>query len=90
VTDELHIAGIIVYARPEFLKQITAHIALLPAAEIHAVSEDAKIIVTLETSGTRLTADYMDAIRDLHGVLDVSLVYQHAEPVAALQKEIES
>ena len=47
------------------------------------------MVVTLEADSTPRTLDYMDAIRALPGVLNVALVYQHAEPVAAMDEEIE-
>jgi nitrate reductase NapD len=88
--QEIHIAGIAVLARPEVLGSIKSRITALPAAEVHASSADGKLIITLETDSARRTVDYMDAIRALPGVLDVVLVYQHAEPAAALQEEIQA
>jgi nitrate reductase NapD len=89
VTEELHIAGAVIFARPESLDSVRAHLALLPQAEVHAISPEGKIVITLEAASARQTVDYMDAIRDLPGVMNVSLVYQHAEPLAALEQEIE-
>jgi periplasmic nitrate reductase NapD len=86
--QEAHIAGIVVYALPARIAATKARIASLPGAEIHAVSADGKLIVTLETDSARRTLDYMDAIRALRGVADVVLVYQHAEPLAAMEQEI--
>jgi periplasmic nitrate reductase NapD len=88
--QEVHIAGIVVHAMPEQLATIKARIVSLPAAEIHAVSNDGKLVVTLETESTKRILDYMDAIRALPGVVDVALVYQHAEPLTALNQEIPS
>lgn len=88
--QEVHIAGIVVYSLPAHLDSTKARIASLPAAEIHAASKDGKLIVTLETDSTRRILDYMDAIRALQGVVDVALVYQHAEPLTALDQEISS
>jgi len=88
--QEVHIAGIVVHALPAHLAATKARIASLPAAEVHAASTDGKLIVTLETDSTRRILDYMDAIRALQGVVDVALVYQHAEPLTALDQEIPS
>lgn len=87
--QEVHIAGIVVYSLPAHLDAAKARIVCLPGAEIHAASPDGKLIVTLETESTRRILDYMDAIRALPGVVDVALVYQHAEPLAALEQEIQ-
>lgn len=87
---EVHIAGIVVHVRPGDVAAIRKQIPLIPSAEIHAASEDGRLIVTLEADSARRTVDYMDAIRALPGVLNVVLVYQHAEPASALDEEIES
>jgi nitrate reductase NapD len=87
--SDAHIAGIVVYARSTEAAAVAAQIRALPCATVFASAPDGKIVVTLETDGTRRTLAYMDAIRALDGVLDVAMVYQHAEPVSALDQEIE-
>lgn len=86
--QEIHIAGVVVYAQPAQLESIKACIAEVPYAQMHAQDERGKLVVTLETEGIKRTLDTMDAIRALPGVLDVALVYQHAEPVSALDQEV--
>ena len=61
----------------------------VPSAAIHATSPDGKLFVTLETDSAARTLDCMDAMRAVPGVLDVALVYQHAEPLQALEQEIQ-
>ncbi|HYD95226.1 MAG TPA: chaperone NapD [Noviherbaspirillum sp.] len=87
--QEIHIAGIVVFARPEALTAVAAQLRQVPSATVHAVSPDGKLVVTLETDSSRRTLDCMDAMRALPGVVDVSLVYQHAEPREDLEQEIE-
>ncbi len=87
---EIHIAGIIAYCDTGKIEAIKTHISMLPQAECHAQSAEGKLVITLETESTRRTLDCMDAIRALPGVYDVSLVYQHAEPAAAMEQEVES
>jgi periplasmic nitrate reductase NapD len=88
--QEVHIAGIVVFAQPDCADAVAANIRVVPFATIHAASADGKIVVTLETDSTKQTLDTMDAMRALPGVLDVALVYQHAEPLSALEQEIET
>lgn len=87
---EVHIAGIVVFAHPVRLDAAAASIRRIPSACIHARTPDGKLVVTLEADSARRILDWMDAIRALAGVVDVALVYQHAEPEAALEEEIES
>jgi periplasmic nitrate reductase NapD len=88
--QEIHIAGLVVHAQPADLKPVRLCIESIPGAEIHAASADGKLIVTLETDSAKRTLDLMDALRALPGVANVALVYQHAEPLSALEQEIPS
>jgi len=88
--QEVHIAGIVVLASTDRINAVTANIRAIPSATIHAVSQDGKIVVTLETDSMKRTLDCMDAMRALPGVADVALVYQHAEPLSDLEQEIET
>lgn len=85
---EIHIAGVIVHARPAQTAEIRAQLALLPHAIVHAVEEDGRMVVTLEAESAPRTLDAMDAIRALPGVLNVALVYQHAEPATSMDEEM--
>jgi nitrate reductase NapD len=89
VEQEIHIAGVVVYTRPEHLDSIRSCIDALPGADVHANDASGKLVVTLETESTKRTLDIMDAMRALPGVIDVVLVYQHAEPVSALDLEVQ-
>ena len=85
---EVHIAGIVVHAQPEHLDSVRSCIADVPGAEIHGGDAEGRLIVTLEADSAKRTVGIMDAIRALPGVLNVSLVYQHAEPLAAIDQEV--
>lgn len=87
--EEVHIAGVIVHADPARSPQVRAQVECIPRARVHAAGGDGRMVVTLEADSTPRTLDYMDAIRALPGVLNVALVYQHAEPLAAMDEEIE-
>jgi len=86
MSEEIHIAGIIVAATRVHAATVKANLVLLPRTIVHAAAEDGRMVVTLETTSTQATLDCMDAIRALPGVLNVALVYQHAEPTAAMEE----
>jgi nitrate reductase NapD len=87
--DEVHISGMIVHADPARLADIRARIAQVPKARVHADPGDGRLVITLETGSTKRTLDYMDALRALPGVINVALVYQHAEPATDMDEELE-
>jgi periplasmic nitrate reductase NapD len=86
---EIHISGIAIHTRPADTQSVLSELSSFPSAQVHAVTEDGRLVITLETESTHQTLDYMDAIRSLRGVLNVVLVYQHAESATALDEEVE-
>lgn len=88
-SEEIHIAGLIVHARPAAVQQVRTSLALLPKSRVHAAASDGRMVVTLETDSAKRTLDFMDAIRALDGVINVALVYQHAEDASAMNQEVQ-
>ena len=88
MSEELHIAGVVVHARPESVQRVAAAIAELPGAEIHATSGDGKLVVTLEAPSAREIAARIDDIQQFEAVLSASLVYQHNEALEAMMEEV--
>ena len=89
VDADVHIAGIFAHTRPDALEQVQAAIGALAGAEVFRSSAEGKIVVVLEAASAKRVLEAIDEIRALAGVLNVSLVYQHAEPASSLQEEID-
>ena len=87
-SEELHIAGIVVHAYPESVQQVAETIERFPGAEVHAVSRDGKLVVTLEAPTSREVAARIESIQKLDAVLSASLVYQHNEALQAMMEEV--
>ena len=77
MSAELHIAGVVVQARPECADEIRRAITAM-GAEIHA-EQKGKLVVTVETTSAVALADTVTAIGRLEGVLSAAPVYHHAE-----------
>ena len=88
VEEEVHLAGIVVYAGANFVAQVAAQIAAIPGARVHAASESGKLVVTLEAASSGEMAGCTDRIRKIPGVVDTAMVYQHAESLASMNEEI--
>ena len=84
---EVHIAGVLVHSRPLNLMQVHRAIDALDAAEVFQSSAEGKLVVVVEAGSAGQILDALDAIRAMPGVLNVSLVYQHAESASAMQQE---
>jgi nitrate reductase NapD len=74
----MHIAGVIVHARPENCDSVAAAIRSMEGAEIHAV-ENGKMVVTVESDDYQVTSDRVLELHEIDGVLSAMLVYQHGE-----------
>jgi periplasmic nitrate reductase NapD len=84
---ELHVASLIVQARPERLGAVEAAIRTLPSAEIPASDAVGKLVVTLETTSDRTIARALDQINATPGVLSATLVYHEVDAVPTEEQE---
>lgn len=87
--SEIHVAGVLVHARPESLDYVSLTVSGLPNAEVTHQSDDGKLVAVLEARSARDILQQMETIRLCKGVLNVALVYQHAEAEAEMNKEIQ-
>ena len=85
--EEFHVSSLIVHGAPALLPAISAAIAILPGAEIHASDAAGKLIVTLETDSDSEISERIEAIRALDGVFAASLVYHQVEDADAAETE---
>ena len=86
-SSEVHIAGVLVHARPEYAAAVAAALARLPGTEVRGRAEGRLVVVCEGTGGAQIL-DLIARMRELPGVLDVALAYQHAESTAAMEEEI--
>ena len=87
--EEIHIAGVLVQCRPLDLMRVSRAVDALEAAEVFQSSAEGKLVVVIEAPASRDVLAVIDEIRALPGVLNVALVYQHAEPAAAMQQPMD-
>ena len=85
--NEVHIASLIVHARPAERARVSEHL-VETGVEIHAIGEQGKIVVTLETGNKAGVLETIERINRIGGVLSAVLVYHHCESRDALEEEI--
>lgn len=71
----MNISGVIVRARPEKLAAVRDRLAEIAGVEVHAATDDGRLIVTVEEANDRLLADTVLSLNDVPGVLAASMVY---------------
>jgi periplasmic nitrate reductase NapD len=84
----MSISGLVVRTRPEQAAMIAEKISAEDGVEVHARTENGRLIVTVDKTDDRAAADAFDEIQNVDGVLNASLVYTRFEQDLA-DKELE-
>ncbi len=82
------ICGVLVHARPEHRDAIQERLLALPGVEIHAVTEDGRVIVTVEGDETSGAGDTLIQMQNIDGVLSAALVYQYSGTIEDTEQEV--
>ena len=75
----MNISSAIIHARPGDVALVEAGLAALAGVELHAVSPEGKMIVTIETGDEGSNAATYQLIGQLDGVMSAAMVYHQTE-----------
>jgi nitrate reductase NapD len=75
----MNIAGVLVHSRPEKIQDVRAEFIQMPGVEVHDVSEEGKMVVTVEEVHGADIAATMTQFHYTDGVLSAAMVYHHHE-----------
>lgn len=73
--ETLHIASLVVLARPQLFEAVKANLRLLDGLELHQESAAGKLVVVLETNDENQILQRIEQINNLPGVLNAALIY---------------
>lgn len=79
MNDVVHISSLLVSADPSQLTQVEQDLASIGIAEIAHVSENGKIIVTLETADESAIVQALTDIQLIDGVVSAALVFHQVD-----------
>ncbi|AKC86337.1 chaperone NapD [Pseudoxanthomonas suwonensis] len=85
--DEVHIASFVVQHREDAAVALAAAVSVHPDLEL-AVPGPTRSVVLCESADRHAVMDRVDQLKDVPGVLNVLLVYHHAEPGHALDEPL--
>jgi nitrate reductase NapD len=85
-SSAISIAGVLVHTRPERIDAVRTQLTQLPGVEIHAVTPEGKLVVTVEEDDERMTGETVMHMYDIDGVLSAAMIYHHFENDAAEQE----
>lgn len=75
----MNISGLLIHAQPQRAENVSARLEQLPGVEVHAVTADGQLVVTLEGNGEQEMAQTFDRLKAISGVNAATLVYHHSE-----------
>ena len=75
----MNISSVIVIPHPDHIEAVRLRLQEVDGVELHAVSPEGKMIVTVEADNDRITADTYEHVSHLDGVLSASMVYHQNE-----------
>lgn len=75
----MNISSLIVIPHPDRIEAVRQHLLEIAGVELHAVSPEGKMIVTVETADDRSTTGTYECISQLDGVMSTSMVYHQNE-----------
>lgn len=73
------IASLVLHAKPGNAATLEREVAELPGADVHAVTPDGRLVVTVDQPDDGEAAALVQKLHDLGGVLSASLIYVHYE-----------
>ncbi len=89
--DILHIASLVVQARPESLDQTVGTLSEIEGLEVHAKGDNGKIVIVMEIPDTNALNDRIRIIETIPEVINAVLVYHHVDepgtPIPSVNNE---
>lgn len=76
---EHNICGVLVHTRPGNVEDVKGRLAALPGVEVHAATDEGRVVVTVEDTPERLAIETISDILQTVGVINASLVYQYTD-----------
>jgi len=71
----MSISSLVLHAHPGSAATLEQRVASLPGAEVHAVTPDGRLVVTVDRPDDGEAAALVQTLHDLEGVLSASLIY---------------
>ena len=75
----MNLASLVVHTLPSDCEQIAGQLLGLPGVEIHATTDDGRLIVTVDNDTPHVTADTLQAIHSTRGVISAAITFQYSD-----------
>lgn len=78
----MNICGCLVHVTTGAVEAARAGIEAMPGTEVHAASEDGRLVVVVEDTENTIASDQIMAMHQIPGVMSVTLNYHHFEDLS--------
>ncbi len=75
----MNLASLVVHTLPRDRERIADQILGLPGVEIHAATDDGRMVVTVEHDTSQVAADTLKAIHETRGVISAAITFQYSD-----------
>ncbi len=81
--SEYNLCGVLVHAQKGKQEQVKQLLTSQPGIEIHAITEDGRLVITLEDESRKQVAERIMKLHELEGVLSAAMIYQFSDDIEA-------
>jgi periplasmic nitrate reductase NapD len=81
VSDRIDVCGVLVSAQKDKEQEVKDTLSAIDGVEVHHVTDNSRLIVTIELDGRKQIMDTMSSFNDIPNVTSTVLTYQHSEEV---------
>lgn len=86
IGKKMNIVGLLIKTLPEHSAQVAAQLPTL-GAQVHLISEQGQLVVTLEHADDKVITDCITQIQSLQGVLNAAMVYHQIDDETSIMQE---
>lgn len=88
--NTINVCGVLIFAHPDHMQDVQQQLEGEDGVEIHAVTDNGRLIVTVEKDDQQQTGDALSRFQTLDHVISVSMVYQYFDKIADNEWEMAS
>lgn len=77
--DEYNVCGVLVHAHDNQIDQVKKLLEQQDGVEVHAVTDNGRLVVTVEHDRRKTVGDRIMGFYELPGVLSAAMIYQYSD-----------
>ncbi len=86
----INVCGVLIFAHPKHVKDVQQQLETEDGVEVHAVTENGRLVVTIEKDDQQQTGEVLNRLQTLDHVISASMVYQYFDEIEENEWEMAS